>query len=471
MTGRNDNRTKGRAPVAEGTRGRAKRAPTDAGAADAAPGALAWRGALEGSVAGNSPFQLAESKQIRHLRWRIFVDNERIPWENADLMKAIRRFLSAPRDHFFLFGPRGTGKSTWLKQTLPDAVFLDFLKPATLRMFQPHPERFREFVDAHPKAKTFVVDEVQRVPAILDVVHSLIEEHRKVRFVLTGSSARKLKKAGVDLLAGRALKLSMHPFLAAELGDAFSLDRALRNGLLPVVAGAKSATATLAAYLDLYIREEVVQEGLVRSLDPFARFLEAATFSHGSQLVSTDIARDCQVGRTTVDGYLKILEDLMIGVRLPVFSKRAKRELVAHEKFYFFDCGVFRALRPKGPLDRPSEIDGAALEGLVFQHLRAWNDCSGAPDTLGYWRTRAGVEVDFVLYGERDFAAIEVKNAAVLRPDDFAGLKSFREDYPEARPVLLYRGEERFLSDGILVLPVEDFLRALVPGRPPRAAF
>ena len=386
-------------------------------------------------------------------------------------MKAIRRFLSAPRDHFFLFGPRGTGKSTWLKQTLPDAVFLDFLKPATLRMFQPHPERFREFVDAHPKARTFVVDEVQRVPAILDVVHSLIEEHRKVRFVLTGSSARKLRKAGVDLLAGRALKLSMHPFLAAELGDAFSLDRALRNGLLPVVAGAKSATATLAAYLDLYIREEVVQEGLVRSLDPFARFLEAATFSHGSQLVSTDIARDCQVGRTTVDGYLKILEDLMIGVRLPVFSKRAKRELVAHEKFYFFDCGVFRALRPKGPLDRPSEIDGAALEGLVFQHLRAWNDCSGAPDSLGYWRTRAGVEVDFVLYGERDFAAIEVKNAAVLRPDDFAGLKSFREDYPEARPVLLYRGEERFLSDGILVLPVEDFLRALVPGRPPLAAF
>ena len=238
-----------------------------------------------------------------------------------------------------------------------------------------------------------------------------------------------------------------------------------------VICGARGKDAALSAYIDLYLREEIQQEGLVRTLAPFARFLESASFSHGSQLVSSAIARDCGVGRTTVDGYLKILEDLMIGVRLPVFSKRAKRELVAHEKFYFFDCGVFRALRPKGPLDRPSEIDGAALEGLVFQHLRAWNDCSGAPDTLGYWRTRAGVEVDFVLYGERDFAAIEVKNAAVLRPDDFAGLKSFREDYPEARPVLLYRGEERFLSDGILVLPVEDFLRALLPGRPPLAAF
>lgn len=386
-------------------------------------------------------------------------------------MTPIQRFLTAPEDHFLLFGPRGTGKSTWLKQTFPAAAVLDFLKPPTLRRYQGAPERFREFVDGHPGTETFVVDEVQRVPGILDVVHSLIEEHRNARFVLTGSSARKLKKAGVDLLAGRALRLSMHPFMAAELGAAFSLERALSDGLLPVVAGARSARATLAAYLELYIREEVMQEGLVRSLDPFARFLEAATFSHGSQLVSTDIGRDCGVGRTTVDGYLKILEDLMIAARLPVFSKRAKRALVAHDKFYFFDCGVFRALRPKGPLDRPSEIDGAALEGLVFQHLRAWNDYSGSPDSLGYWRTQSGVEVDFVLYGERDFVAVEVKNASVLRPSDFTGLKSFREDYPESRPVLLYRGEERFLTDGILVVPVDEFLRSLVPGRAPLAAF
>lgn len=386
-------------------------------------------------------------------------------------MQPIHRFLRVPDDHFFLFGPRGTGKSTWLKETLPDAVFLDFLKPATLRMFQARPERFREFVEGHPEARTVVVDEVQRCPSILDVVHSLIEEHRGIRFVLTGSSARKLKKAGVDLLAGRALKLSMHPFMAAELGDAFSLERALENGLLPVVYGARSAKAALNAYLDLYIREEVLQEGLVRSLAPFARFLEAASFSHGTQLVSSAIARECQVGRTTVDGYLKILEDLMLAARLPVFAKRAKRELVVHEKFYFFDSGVFRALRPKGPLDRPAEIDGAALEGLVFQHLRAWNDYSGARASLGYWRTKAGVEVDFVLYGEKDFAGIEVKNAEILHPDDFTGLKSFREDYPEAESLLLYRGSERFRRDGVLVVPVTEFLRALVPGKSPMAAF
>ena len=384
-------------------------------------------------------------------------------------MKSITRFLRVPDDHFFLFGPRGTGKSTWLKETLSDAVFLDFLKPATIRTFQAKPERFRGVVDGHPSAKTFVVDEVQRCPAILDVVHSLIEEHRGIRFVLTGSSARKLKKTGVDLLAGRAQKLSMHPFMAAELGGDFSLEEALATGLLPVVHGAKSAKSALAAYLDLYIREEVLQEGLVRALAPFARFLEAATFSHGSQLVSSAIARECQVGRTTVDGYLKILEDLLVAARLPVFAKRARRELVAHEKFYFFDSGVFRALRPKGPLDRPSEIDGAALEGLVFQHLRAWNDYSGTRAALGYWRTKAGVEVDFVVYGETDFAAIEVKNAAVLHPADFIGLKSFREDYPEAELLLLYRGNERFRQDGMLVVPVEEFLASLVPGRPPLA--
>ena len=381
-------------------------------------------------------------------------------------MIPIQRFLKAPSDHFFLFGPRGTGKSTWLKQTFHDAVFLDFLKPTTLRTFLPRPERFREFVDGHPGAKTIVVDEVQRAPAVLDVVHGLIEEHRDVQFVLTGSSARKLKKTGVDLLAGRALRLAMHPFLAAELGDAFRLDRALVDGMLPVIHGARSPRATLSAYLDLYIREEVLQEGLVRLLDPFARFLESASFSHGAQLVSSAIARDCQVGRTTVDGYLKILEDLMIATRLPVFSKRAKRELVAHEKFYFFDCGVFRALRPTGPLDRPSEIDGAALEGLVFQHLRAWNDCSDERASLGYWRTKSGVEVDFVVYGACEFAAIEVKNAAILHPSDFAGLKAFREDYPEARSILLYRGEERFLRDGITVVPVDEFLRALIPYHP-----
>ena len=233
----------------------------------------------------------------------------------------------------------------------------------------------------------------------------------------------------------------------------------------------EEAADILQTYINLYVQEEVTAEGIIRNLGAFARFLEAASFSHGAVLSASGVARECGVKRSTVDGYFAILNDMLLTARLPVFSKRARRALVAHEKFYFFDAGVFRAIRPAGPLDRPSEIDGAALEGLVFQHLRAWNDYSGSPDFLGYWRTKAGVEVDFVLYGERDFAAIEVKNATVLNPADFAGLKAFRQDYPEARPVLLYRGETQFLRDGILAVPVENFLRALVPGRPPLAAF
>jgi len=207
-------------------------------------------------------------------------------------------------------------------------------------------------------------------------------------------------------------------------------------------------------------------EGLVRNMGSFARFLEAISFSHAALLSVAEVARECAVSRTTVEGYISILEDLLIAVRVPVFAKRAKRQLVGHSKFYFFDAGVFRAARPKGPLDRPEEIDGAALEGLVFQHLRAWNDYSGQRHTLHFWRTRAGAEVDFVVYGEKELAAIEVKNAAKLSNRDLQALKTFAADYPEARTVLLYRGQEQFLWDGVLCVPCERFLSALRPGQP-----
>lgn len=216
--------------------------------------------------------------------------------------------------------------------------------------------------------------------------------------------------------------------------------------------------------LSLYIHEEVEQEGLVRNLESFARFLESMAFSHGSVLSVSDIARDCSVKRNTVDGYISILEDLLIGVRLPVFAKRAKRRLVSHEKFYYFDAGVFRKLRPSGKLDNASEIDGAALEGLVFQHLRAWCDYSGFEKSLYYWRTATDDEVDFVIYTPDDFVAVEVKNSNRVSRHDLSALKLFQRDYPEAKCVLLYRGGERRLVDDVLITGVEQFLRELVPG-------
>lgn len=379
-----------------------------------------------------------------------------------------RQILGAERS-FFLFGPRGTGKTTWLAERFPDAQFIDLLMPDTRRQLLARPERLAEIAAAGSEDATYIIDEIQRVPELLDVVHKLVEERPALRFVLTGSSTRKLKRTGgVDLLAGRAVQRFCHPFLASEMGDDFSLERALRQGMLPLAVGRteEESAEVLKTYLDLYMREEVTAEGIVRNLGGFARFLEAAAFAHGGVLSASAVARESGVKRATVDGYFAILEDLLLTARLPVFARRAKRALAAHEKFYFFDCGVFRALRPKGPLDNPHELDGVCLEGLVFQHLRAWNDYSGGHAGLHHWRTRGGAEVDFVVYGEGVFAAIEVKNSATAHPEDYRGLRAFRTDYPEARTILLYRGRERFLRDGILTLPVEPFLRNLKAGAP-----
>lgn len=210
----------------------------------------------------------------------------------------------------------------------------------------------------------------------------------------------------------------------------------------------------------------MLAEGLTRNIGQFSRFLEAATFSHGAVLNASQVARDCQVERKTVVSYLEILEDLLLAFRLPVFTRRAKRETIAHPKLYFFDAGVFRSLRPKGPLDRPEEIEGPALEGLVAQHLRAWIAYRAKDDQLFYWQTRGGVEVDFVLYGENLFEAIEVKITPRVRPQDLRGLRAFGEDYPEAGLTLLYRGKDRLLLDGVLCLPVADFLKKLTPETP-----
>ncbi len=382
-------------------------------------------------------------------------------------MEMATRFLQPPGDSsFFLFGARGTGKSTWCGSRFPDAVRLDLLSPDILRTYAARPERLRELAMGAGPGATIVIDEVQKAAELLAVVHGLLEEKLGYRFVLTGSSSRKLKRAGVDMLAGRALLRTMHPFMAAEIGDAFDLDSALRLGMLPVVRDSAMPEEVLRSYVGTYVQEEVMMEGLVRSLGGFSRFLEAISLSHAQLLNISNVARECSVGRKTVEGYISVLEDLLMARRVPVFRRRAGRETTMHPKLYIFDAGVFRTLRPMGSLDRPEEAAGASLEGLVHQHLRAWIDYGGKDLELFYWRTRSGSEVDFVLYGRDGFWAIEVKHSDRLRTGDLRALRSFTEEYPECTPLLLYRGESPLLVDGVRCLDAESFLRGLDPLRP-----
>lgn len=381
-------------------------------------------------------------------------------------MATRRRIFNPPAGSYFLFGPRGTGKSTYLRQAYPNALWLDLLDAETQRLYLARPERLVELVRGNPGKTTVVVDEIQKAPGLLDTIHQLIEAQPDLSFVLTGSSARKLRRGAANLLAGRLLELSMHPFMACELEGEFQLDQALRIGLVPLIVGSPDAQARLSAYISLYLREELQAEGLVRQVGSFARFLESIAFSHGGVLNISEVARECETSRKTVEGYVEILEDLLLAFRVPIFSKRAKRQLIKHEKFYYFDAGVFRSVRPKGPLDRPEEIDGGALEGLVAQHLRAWCAYRKRDDQLYYWRTKAGNEVDFVVYGETCFVAMEVKRAAKISSKDVVSLKSFREDYPQAQAALLYFGKDKLNIDGIMCVPCEDFLRALRPELP-----
>ena len=373
-------------------------------------------------------------------------------------MRHIIRNFKEPGQSFFLLGPRGTGKTTWIRDHFKNAVWIDLLLPNEMHYYAANPERLISTVEGTEDCKTIVIDEIQKVPELLSVVHYLIEQKKGFQFILTGSSARKLKRSGIDLLAGRALLKFMNPFTAAEIGSLFKLEKALEIGMLPLAWDNSNPHAVLKTYTALYLKEEVQAEGLVRNIGDFARFLEIMSFSHGASLNLNNIAAECGVSRSTVANYLQILQDMLLGYTLSVFTKRAQRALASHPKFYLFDAGVFQSLRPRGPLDRPEEICGVALEGLVVQHLKAWIDEQMEHYELTFWRTRGGSEVDFVIYGEKYFWGIEVKNSNTISRSDLSGLKAFREDYPEAELFFLYRGTRRLMQDNILCIPVEEFL-------------
>jgi predicted AAA+ superfamily ATPase len=370
------------------------------------------------------------------------------------------RLLNIPeKQSFFLFGPRGTGKSYWLHHFFPDEIYFDLLNARIFTELLAMPERIEQRIPIKQvleKDGFVVIDEVQKIPALLDEVHRLIESYH-LKFILTGSSARKLRQGGANLLAGRALTRYLHPLTSIELANKFDLVQSLKFGHLPGAILAPDPEDFLFSYVATYLKEEVLAEGILRNLGAFARFLESASFSQACELNVAKVAEDCSISRKVAADYFQILEDLLLAERLPIFSKRAKRKLSTHPKFFFFDVGVFRHLRPKGILDTNQEIDGAALETLVWQELRALNDYLTAGYQISFWRTTGKLEVDLILYGPKGFFAIEVKRADRIRPGDLDGLHAFIADYPEARALAVYTGTRAYHDAGVDIIPIEQW--------------
>ena len=375
------------------------------------------------------------------------------------MLRKYKRDLRLSSDRScFLLGPRGTGKSWFVENYYKKALFFDLLDSEIYTRLAASPRRLGESVPSGFN-RPVIVDEIQKIPALLDEVHRLIEK-RNLKFILTGSSARKLKSKNVNLLAGRAAAEYMYPLTAEELGEDFSLKKSLAFGCLPMACQTKNPKKFLSDYVHAYLKEEVQQEGLTRNLPSFARFLEAAAFSQAAPLNISNVARECAVHRKTAEAYFSILRDTLLSYELKPFMKRSKRRLSRSPKFYFFDAGVFQALRPKGPLDSLSEMQGLALETLVLQEITAFNSYKRLGYELFYWRTRDGCfETDFVLYGERGLKAIEVKLSSRVRPQDLKGLFKFREDYPQSQAFLLYTGAKSYFIKDVHILPAETFLK------------
>ncbi|MBI4517649.1 MAG: ATP-binding protein [Deltaproteobacteria bacterium] len=379
------------------------------------------------------------------------------------------RELALPQRSFFLFGPRGTGKTTWLRSVLPSAHWVDLLVDRELIRLMRQPGRFTQEVEALPAGTWVVVDEVQKLPPILNEVQDLITRRGpRYRFALTGSSARKLKRGHANLLPGRLINRKFFPLTAAEIGDDFSIDGVLRFGTLPAViaesGGDGARIDLLEAYAENYLTQEIRQEAVVKQLDSFTRFLEVAAVMNAEVVNVAGIARDAAVARPTVQGYFEILTDTLIGAWLPAWRPRAKVKELRHSKFYFFDAGAVRALagRLREPLG--AEERGHLLETYVLHELRAYLNRSGCGGQLAYWRTPAGSEVDFVWTRADSAVGIEVKAATRWRQGDGAALKHLAEEKHLKRAFGVYLGREPLRDGAALILPLREFLDRLAAG-------
>ena len=379
-------------------------------------------------------------------------------WLNIDLPES---------SSCFLWGPRQTGKSTLLRERFPQSRRYDLLQSDEYRRLLHQPALFREeCLDLARKVTEaqlpVIVDEIQKVPDLLDEVHWLIE-NTHLQFILCGSSARKLRRGHGNLLGGRALRYELFPLVFAEIPD-FSLDAALNDGLMPPHYGSRLARQRLESYVGDYLKEEIVAEALTRNVPSFSRFLEMAALGNGEMLQFSTIARECGVSMPTVKSYYQILEDTLIGRFLPAYRKRPKRRVIATPRFYFFDVGVVAFLTKRGRVLQGSELFGRAFEHLIFMELSAHCRYSGLGYPLAYWRTASQLEVDFIL-GDHE-VAVEVKGTANAQPHHFRGLAAFGEEYQTQRRILVSCDPRpRLTEQGIEILPWRVFLEDLWSNR------
>jgi uncharacterized protein len=384
------------------------------------------------------------------------------------------RSLVLPEKSFFLFGPRGTGKSTLLKTQRKFALEVDLLKSSQFIPLSQNPSLLQEWTGHLKPGEWVLIDEVQKIPALLDEVHSLYEE-RGLNFALSGSSARKLKRGGANLLAGRALQNFLFPLVSSEFRGAWSLMDAVEWGTLPlVVTDKKNATETLASYVETYLRQELIEEGLVRKLEPFARFLQAAGLYNGQVLNVENLAREASLGRTSVDKYFEILEDTLIGFRLPAFQARIKVKESHHPKFYLFDAGVARACASLLTESVDSVWKGFSLETCVLNEIRAYNEYSRKRRGIFYYKVSGGEEIDFVIETKRktlshpgEVIAIEVKFAKKWDAKWSRSLREFgdQKGWKVKQAFGLYLGDRILTQEGVTVLPVTTFFERLHQGK------
>lgn len=383
-------------------------------------------------------------------------------WRQIKIMyKRILDIESRLDDANFLLGARQTGKSTLLKELFPNTIYYDLLNTDIRKRFQKNPELLREILQNKPEGTLAIIDEISKVPELLDEVHWLMV-NKNIKFILCGSSARKLKKQSSNTLGGRAIPMSFYPLVSAEIPD-FDIYRAVQNGMIPRHYVIDNAVRRLKAYVDIYLKEEIKEEALVRDVVSFERFLEVAAICNGEILNYENIASDCGVSAKTVAAYFQILYDTLVGYEVPAYTKHIKRKLVQAPRFYYFDVGIVNYLLGRVSLKRGTDEFGHAFEHLVIQEIIAYLGYKESSEKLSYWRTYTGIEVDAVIGDAR--IAIEIKSADEIQPKHKKNLKIFGEEHPDARKIIVSLDKMTRDVNGIEMIYVLDFFKMLWEGK------